>query len=152
MATACEGRGLTAQPGFLPVLAELDELAGEHQTVDGAGVIGRGVAQIGTAFGRETSLITSQRSPRDLEAAMRKADVACLHARLPHQTENMINGTSWGWLRPCVLLVNMARGALVDLNALVAALQEQRLAGAALDVLVNEPPGGSWTACWPFPT
>ena len=128
-------------PVFSLVLPEFDELAGQHLTVVGAGDIGQGVARIGKAFGMETSLITSSTSSADLEAALRRADVVCLHAPLNAKTRGMINGTRLGWLKPSALLINMARGALVDTDALGAALRAQQLAGAALDVLVKEPPG-----------
>ena len=128
-------------PVFSIVLPEFDELAGQHLTVVGAGDIGQGVARIGKAFGMETSLITSSTSSADLEAALRRADVVSLHAPLNAKTRGMINGARLGWLKPSALLINMARGALVDTDALVAALRAQQLAGAALDVLVKEPPG-----------
>ena len=128
-------------PVFSLVQPEFDELAGQHLTVVGAGDIGKGVARIGSAFGMDTSLITSQTSSEDLEAALRRADVVSLHAPLTAKTRGIINGTSLGWLKPSALLINMARGALVDTEAVVAALDGGRLAGAALDVLVSEPPG-----------
>jgi glycerate dehydrogenase len=128
-------------PVFSLVQPEFDELAGQHLTVVGAGDIGKGVARIGSAFGMDTSLITSTTSPEDLETALRRADVVSLHAPLTAKTRGIINGTSLGWLKPSALLINMARGALVDTDALVAALEGGRLAGAALDVLVSEPPG-----------
>jgi glycerate dehydrogenase len=128
-------------PVFSLVLPEFDELAGQHLTVVGAGDIGKGVAQIGSAFGMDTSLITSQTSREDLETALRRADVVSLHAPLTAKTRGIINGTSLGWLKPSALLINMARGALVHTDALGAALEGGRLAGAALDVLVSEPPG-----------
>ena len=128
-------------PVFSLVLPEFDELAGQHLTVVGAGDIGQGVARIGAAFGMETSLITSKSSPEDLEKALRNADVVSLHAPLTPRTRGMVTGTSLNWLKPSALLINMARGALVETDALVAALEAGRLAGAALDVLVNEPPG-----------
>ena len=64
-----------------------------------------------------------------------------LHAPLTATTLGLINGTSLGWLKPSALLINMARGALVDIDALVAALEAGRQGGAALNVVVNEPPG-----------
>ena len=128
-------------PVFSIVLPEFDELAGQHLTVVGAGDIGQGVARIGKAFGMETSLITSSTGSADLEAALRRADVVSLHAPLNAKTRGMINGKRLGWLKPSALLINMARGALVDTDALGAALRAQQLAGAALDVLVKEPPG-----------
>ena len=128
-------------PVFSIVLPEFDELAGQHLTVVGAGDIGQGVARIGKAFGMETSLITSSTGSADLEAALRRADVVSLHAPLNAKTRGMINGKRLDWLKPSALLINMARGALVDTDALMAALRAQQLAGAALDVLVKEPPG-----------
>jgi glycerate dehydrogenase len=128
-------------PVFSLVLPEFDELAGQHLSVVGAGDIGQGVARIGAAFGMETSLITSTSNSQELETALRRADVVSLHAPLTPRTRGLINRTSLGWLKPSALLVNMARGALVDIEALVAALAKQQLAGAALDVLVSEPPG-----------
>ena len=128
-------------PVFSLVQPEFDELAGQHLTVVGAGDIGKGVARIGSAFGMDTSLITSQTSSEDLETALRRADVVSLHSPLTAKTRGLINGTSLGWLKPSALLINMARGALVDTEAVVAALDGGRLAGAALDVLVSEPPG-----------
>ena len=128
-------------PVFSLVEPEFDELAGQHLSVVGAGDIGKGVARIGSAFGMDTSLITSTTSQEDLETALRRADVVSLHAPLNSKTRGIINATSLGWLKPSAHLINMARGALVDTDALVAALDAGRLAGAALDVLVNEPPG-----------
>ena len=128
-------------PVFSLVQPEFDELAGQHLTVVGAGDIGQGVARIGEAFGMETSLITSTTSPEGLETALRHADVVSLHAPLTARTRGMINGNSLTWLKPSALLINMARGGLVEIEALVAALESQRLGGAALDVLANEPPG-----------
>ncbi len=128
-------------PVFSLVLPEFDELAGQQLTVVGAGDIGRGVARIGAAFGMDINLITSASSPQALEQALRKADVVSLHAPLTSQTRGLLNRTRLGWLKPSALLVNMGRGGLVELEALAAALEGQRLAGAALDVLVNEPPG-----------
>ena len=128
-------------PVFSLIQPEFDELAGQQLTVVGAGDIGKGVARIGAAFGMDTSLITSRSSQAEMETALRRADVVSLHAPLTARTRGLINGTSLKWLKPSALLVNMARGALVDTEALVAALQQQRLAGAALDVLCHEPPG-----------
>jgi len=128
-------------PVFSLVQPEFDELAGQHLTIVGAGDIGKGVARIGTAFGMDTSLITSTTNPEGLEMALRRADVVSLHAPLTATTRGLIDGTSLGWLKPSALFINMARGALVDIDALVAALEAGRLGGAALDVVVNEPPG-----------
>jgi glycerate dehydrogenase len=128
-------------PVFALVEPEFDELAGRCLAVVGAGDIGGGVAQVGGAFGMEVRCLTSRSSAADLEAALRAADVVSLHAPLNADTRKLINAERLSWLRPSAVLVNMARGGLVDLDALTAALQQGRLAGAALDVLEQEPPG-----------
>jgi glycerate dehydrogenase len=126
---------------FALVEPEFDELANRTLTVIGAGDIGGGVAAIGKAFGMEVHTITSRSSPDTLETALKAADVVSLHAPLTPQTQQLINRERLGWLKPSAVLVNMGRGGLLDMGALVEALHSGALAGAALDVLEIEPPG-----------
>jgi phosphoglycerate dehydrogenase-like enzyme len=74
-----------------------------------------------------------------LEEVLREADFVSLHCRLTPQTRRLIGATQLGWMKPSAYFVNVARGELVDQAALVAALREGRLAGAALDVFAVEP-------------
>jgi glycerate dehydrogenase len=133
-------------PVFALVEPEFEELAGHTLTVVGAGTIGRGVAAVAEAFGMVVRLITSRSSAAELEAALRQADVICLHVPLTPATRGLINAERLGWLKPSALLVNLGRGGLIDLPALVEALQRGALAGAALDVLDQEPPGAELDA------
>ena len=128
-------------PVFALVEPEFDELAGRHLSVIGAGDIGNGVAAIGEAFGMTVDRITSRSSAAQLEAALRAADVVSLHAPLTAHTQGLINRERLRWLKPSALLVNLGRGGLVEMQALVEALTTGQLAGAALDVLAHEPPG-----------
>jgi glycerate dehydrogenase len=126
---------------FSVIEPEFNELAGQTLVVLGAGDIGRGVLAIGEAFGMHGRALTSRSTPAELETALRQADVLSLHAPLTAQTHDLINRERLGWMKPTARLVNMARGGLVNLEALTDALQQGRLAGAALDVLPVEPPG-----------
>lgn len=128
-------------PVFALVEPEFDELAGRCLVVVGAGDIGGGVAAVGEAFGMAVQRITSRSSASSLEQALRQADVVSLHAPLNAATRGLINAERLSWLKPSAVLVNMARGGLVELAALTTALRQGRLAGAALDVLEQEPPG-----------
>ena len=128
-------------PVFSLVEPEFNELAGRTLTVVGAGSIGRGVAAVAEAFGMEVRLITSRSSASELEAALRQADVLSLHAPLTPATRGLINAERLSWLKPTAVLVNLGRGGLIELPALIEALEQGRLAGAALDVLEKEPPG-----------
>jgi len=128
-------------PVFSVIEPEFDELEGQTLVVLGAGDIGRGVLAIGEAFGMQCIGLTSRSSDAELEAALRQADVLSLHAPLKPQTQNLINAQRLSWMKPTARLVNMARGGLVNLDDLCAALRNGQLAGAALDVLPVEPPG-----------
>jgi phosphoglycerate dehydrogenase-like enzyme len=74
-----------------------------------------------------------------LEEVMRQADCVSLHARLTESTRRMIGARELSWMKRTAYFINVARGELVDQEALVAALRERRIAGAALDVYEVEP-------------
>ena len=133
-------------PVFALVEPEFEELSGRTLTVVGAGTIGRGVAAVAEAFGMAVRLITSRSSAGELEAALRQADVLSLHAPLTPATRGLLNAERLGWLKPSAVLVNLGRGGLIELPALVEALRRGALAGAALDVLDKEPPGAELEA------
>ena len=128
-------------PVFSVIEPEFDELEGQALVVLGAGDIGRGVLAIGEAFGMQCIGLTSRSSDAELEAALRQADVLSIHAPLTPQTQHLIHAQRLSWMKPTARLVNMARGGLVKLDDLCAALRSGQIAGAALDVLPVEPPG-----------
>ncbi|MCP9908781.1 glycerate dehydrogenase [Cyanobium sp. BA20m-p-22] len=138
-------------PVFALVEPEFEELSGRTLTVLGAGTIGRGVAAVAEAFGMEVRLITSRSGAGELEAALRQADVLSLHAPLNPATRGLLNAERLGWLKPSAVLVNLGRGGLIELPALVEALRRGALAGAALDVLDQEPPGAELDALKELP-
>lgn len=76
----------------------------------------------------------------DLQALLESADVVSLHCPLTPETRQIIDRTTLASMRPHALLINTARGALVDIDALDEALREGRIGGAGLDVLPQEPP------------
>ena len=76
----------------------------------------------------------------DLPELLRRADVVTLHLPLNDATRNLIDATALGLLKPTAILINVARGGVVDEAALAAALRDGRLAGAAVDVFEHEPP------------
>lgn len=78
-----------------------------------------------------------------LEQLLRASDFISLHAPLLPETHHLIGAMQLGWMKPTALLVNTARGELVDERALHDALRERRIAGAALDVIAQEPPNDS---------
>ena len=76
----------------------------------------------------------------DVDTICREADVITLHAALTPENRHMINAERLAAMKPTAILVNTARGDLVDETALLAALKENRIYGAGLDVFVQEPP------------
>jgi glyoxylate reductase len=111
-------------------------LSGRTLGVIGAGRIGRAVARRAEGFGMQ--IIEAGRDDDPL-ALIERSDVITLHAPLTDATRGLIGREALSRARPGAILVNTARGALVDHEALADALREGRLAGAGLDVADPEP-------------
>jgi glycerate dehydrogenase len=133
-----------------PVFTLLDfptvELNGRKLGIVGYGNIGKTVAAMARGFGLEVLIaaragshsVATDRVP--LETLLRESDIVTLHCPLTAETRNLINLKTLALMKPTAFLVNTARGALVEDSALIQALREKRLAGAALDVISQEPP------------
>ncbi|MDP2226877.1 MAG: D-2-hydroxyacid dehydrogenase [Moraxellaceae bacterium] len=120
------------------------DLDGATLGVIGYGALGREVAALATAFGM-TVLVAegeggAQPGRLPLDEVLARADIVTLHTLLTPRTEKFINAERLAQMKPGALLVNTARGGLVDEAALLAALQSGHLGGAALDVVSVEPP------------
>ena len=111
-------------------------LDGKRLLVVGAGRIGRETARLAEAFGAEPRLAGRG---DDLRALLGDADVVSLHVPLTEETRHLIDAPALAAMRPTAVLVNTARGPIVDERALVAALEAGTIAGAALDVYEREP-------------
>jgi glyoxylate reductase len=111
-------------------------LEGKALLVVGPGRIGRRTAELAEALGARASFAGRD---DDLRAALAEADVVSLHCPLTPETRHLVDGEAFAAMRPTAVLVNTARGPVVDESALVEALQAGRLAGAALDVFEHEP-------------
>jgi phosphoglycerate dehydrogenase-like enzyme len=140
-----------------------EELRGKTLGVIGYGSIGRELARLASAFGMRVLAMQRGRDHRDtgfvlpgvgdpegtlparyyspdaLSAMLGECDIVVLAAPLTAQTRGMFDAAAFEAMKPGAFLVNIARGALCDEAALLRALQEQRLAGAALDVFHQEP-------------
>lgn len=125
------------------------ELFGKTFGVVGTGAIGRRVAEIALAFG--CKVIAYNRSEKqDLidkgvkfvakEELFREADFVSLHTPLTAETKGLVNADMIKLMKPTAVLINTARGPVVDSEALASALNEGRLAGAGIDVFETEPP------------
>ena len=121
------------------------ELAGRRLGIVGFGMLGRGVTHAARAFGMEVLVANRPGGERlpgrlDLDELLPQVDVLSLHCPLTPATEGLIDRTRLARMNPDAVLVNSARGALIDSQALADALRAGRLGGAAIDVLPQEPP------------
>lgn len=129
-------------------LGPIEELDGKTMAVYGLGNIGRRVAAIAAAFGMHVVSCTSQPAenlPPYIEKVsrdemFRRADVLSLNAPLTATNRHFVNASTIALMKPTAIVINTARGPLVDEDALADALASGRLAFAAVDVLAVEPP------------
>jgi phosphoglycerate dehydrogenase-like enzyme len=137
------------------------ELAGKTLLVVGMGRIGSRLVRLAKAF--DMRVIATKRDPSTgadgadavagtdrLHEVLSQADIVALTCPLTPQTENLIDASALASMKPGAHLVNVSRGRVVDEPALIKALQEGRLAGAALDVTCEEPLPAS-SPLWAMP-
>lgn len=121
------------------------ELAGKVLGIVGYGELGRSVARTAEAFGMNIRIAARPGTSADgrvpLHELLREADVLSLHCPLTPQTRHLIGAREFDLMKPNALLINTARGGIVDEPALAEALRSGMIAGAGVDVLSIEPPG-----------
>lgn len=136
--------------GWSPTLLLGADLHGRTMGLFGFGRIGRAVAARARGFGMRIVYTSRTRAPREIEDALgatavtkdellRQSDVLSLHAPMSEATRHTIDAAALAAMRPGAILINTARGPLIDEAALVAALIAGRLRGAGLDVFEDEP-------------
>jgi glyoxylate reductase len=113
-----------------------ESLDGKELLVVGPGRIGRETARLAEAFGARVAFAGRD---DDLHEALGRANVVSLHVPLTDATHHLIDAAALRAMRSPAVLVNTARGPIVDERALVEALAERRISGAALDVFEREP-------------
>ena len=124
----------------------IGDLAGSTLGVVGFGALGRAVAALGAAFGMRVLAYDVQPvrasgvQAASLEEILETSDVVSLHVPLGSGTANLIGAAELARMKPNCLLINTARGGLVDERALADALRAGRIGGAGFDVLSVEPP------------
>lgn len=121
------------------------ELQDKAPGVIGYGELGQAVARMGKAFGMRC--LVARRNADDQRAGrlplaelLQKADIVSLHCPLTGETRHLIGAEQLALMKPGALLINTARGGIVDESALYEALREGHLGGAGVDVLAEEPP------------
>jgi D-3-phosphoglycerate dehydrogenase / 2-oxoglutarate reductase len=129
------------------------ELRGRTLGIIGLGRIGLAVAARASAFGMGlvgfdpyvSPEVARERGiePVDLATLLRRSDVVTVHVPLTGETSHLLDAAAIATLRPGAIVLNVARGGVVDEAALADALREGRLAGAGIDVYEHEPPVGS---------
>jgi phosphoglycerate dehydrogenase-like enzyme len=121
------------------------ELRGKTLGIVGLGAIGRRFAELGGAIGMRVVAWTMHPNAAlgiellEFDHLLRSSDVVSVHLRLSPQTVGIIGPREFALMKPTALLINTARGAIVDEAALVAALSTKRIAAAGLDVFATEP-------------
>jgi glycerate dehydrogenase len=129
------------------------ELHGKTMGLIGLGSLGSGVAGVARAFGMrviaarlpwrstQTTSESGQGAPRlPLHELLQQADIVSLHCPLNDDTRHLIDANALDLMKRDALLINTARGGLVDSQALLTALEQEEIAGAGIDVLDREPP------------
>lgn len=133
-------------PGFCLFDHEIHDLAGSTLGLIGAGSVGAGVAQLARAFGMDVinaehkGAASVRPGYTAFDEVLQRADQVSLHVPLTEATRDLISAREFGLMKRNALLINTARGGVVNEAALISALKTRRIAGAGFDVLSVEPP------------
>lgn len=159
------GRDNQAKAYWRPMIADIgareDELRGKTLLIVGYGGIGRRLARLAAAFemrviglkrspGSDTGAASEVRPTSDLERLLPEADVVALTCPLTPETTGLITAGRLARMKPSAMLINVARGPVVDEPALIEALQSRLIAAAGIDVTVEEPLAAS-SPLWHLP-
>lgn len=132
-------------PHFTLLTHPCTELDGKTLGLIGSGAIGGRVARIAEALGMKVIVAARAGAPAKdgrvpLNELLERADVISLHCPLTPETQNLIDARALARMKPRAFIINTARGGIVNEAALIQALKEKRIGGAAFDVLTQEPP------------
>lgn len=122
------------------------ELAGKTIGIIGFGTIGRGVARIAEGFGLKVlafdayGIKDNKHRNKNLDTIFSESDIITVHCPLTEETRNLINAAAFARMKKTALVINTARGGIIDEEALAQALNTGRIAGAGVDVFTEEPP------------
>lgn len=121
------------------------ELSGKRLGIVGYGALGKAVAKVAQAFGMQVIVAQRPGGPSQpdrlpLEELLALADIVSLHCPLTEHTRDLIGGRELALMKPDALLINTARGGIVNEPALADALRNGTIGGAGVDVLTREPP------------
>ena len=131
---------------FCLLTHELHDIRNSTLGIVGYGAIGKAMAGLGESIGMRVLISEHKNAAKiregrsSFEETLRQSDVLTLHCPLTDETRDLIGSAEFQMMKPGALLINTARGALVDDAALIDALQSGLLAGAGLDALREEPP------------
>ena len=115
------------------------ELFGKTLGIIGLGRAGTALAAIGRGLGMRILSVTSASEPAQLAALLAESDVISIHCPLTPQTRGLIGARALSRVKPGALLINCARGPIIDRAALISALDSGRVGGAGLDTYWEEP-------------
>jgi D-3-phosphoglycerate dehydrogenase len=129
-----------------PSLAPGREISNKTLGVIGLGAIGQRTAKLAQAFG--CNVIAWNRTPKDVEGVtlvdketlLKESDIITLHIALNDETRNFITAKEIDMMKPSAIIINAARGPIINTNDISEALRNGRISGAALDVFDTEPP------------
>lgn len=141
----CANGAWQQSPMFCRLDYPLEEIADKTLTLVGYGELGQAVARVATAYGMHVCVAERQgaSSIRDgrteFNDALKQADIVSLHCPHTDETNELINADTLAMMKPSAMLINTARGGVINEQDLADALANKVIAGAALDVLSKEP-------------